>query len=93
MGISTIQSYCGAQIFEAVGLGEELIEKYFTATPSRIGGIDMKTLAEETLRRHDAAYPAMAHADHLLDEGGFYHWRQDGEFHQINPEVIRKAFP
>ena len=88
MGISSFQSYCGAQIFEAVGLGEELIEKYFTATPSRIGGIDMKTLAEEALRRHDAAYPAIPHADHLLDEGGFYHWRKDGEFHQINPEVI-----
>ncbi|MBF0122539.1 MAG: glutamate synthase large subunit, partial [Candidatus Omnitrophica bacterium] len=88
MGISTIQSYCGAQIFEAVGLGEELVEKYFTATPSRIGGIDIKTLTEEVFRRHDAAYPAIPHPDHLLDEGGFYHWRKDGEFHQINPEVI-----
>ncbi|MBF0594433.1 MAG: glutamate synthase large subunit [Candidatus Omnitrophica bacterium] len=88
MGISTIQSYCGAQIFEAVGLGEDLIEKYFTATPSRIGGIEIETVAEETLRRHAQAYPAFATDDHLLDEGGWYHWRQDGEFHQINPEVI-----
>jgi glutamate synthase (NADPH) large chain len=91
MGISTIQSYCGAQIFEAVGLGEELVEKYFTATSSRIGGIDIKTLAEETLRRHDLAYPAIPSAlsaDQILDEGGFYHWRKDGEFHQLHPEVI-----
>ncbi len=91
MGISTIQSYCGAQIFEAVGLGEELIEKYFTATPSRIGGIDLKTLAEETMRRHDLAYPEVPSAlsaDNILDEGGYYQWRKDGEYHQINPEVI-----
>jgi len=91
MGISTIQSYCGAQIFEAVGLGGELVEKYFTATPSRIGGIDIKTLAEETLRRHEIAYPLIPSAlsaDNILDEGGFYHWRKDGEFHQLNPEVI-----
>ncbi|MBF0569252.1 MAG: glutamate synthase large subunit [Candidatus Omnitrophica bacterium] len=88
MGISTIQSYCGAQIFEAVGLGAELVEKYFTATPSRIGGIDLKTLAEEAIRRFDLAYPKVPHADMLLDEGGYYYWRKDGEFHQINPEVI-----
>ena len=88
MGISTIQSYCGAQIFEAVGLGEELVAKYFTATPSRIGGIDLKTVAEETLRRHALAYPAIPHANGLLDEGGWYYWRKDGEFHQINPEVV-----
>ncbi|MBF0618794.1 MAG: glutamate synthase large subunit, partial [Candidatus Omnitrophica bacterium] len=88
MGISTVQSYCGAQIFEAVGLGEALIEKYFTATPSRIGGIDLKTLAEETLRRHAEAYPETPLDHELLDEGGWYHWRKDGEFHQINPEVI-----
>ncbi|MBF0386961.1 MAG: glutamate synthase large subunit [Candidatus Omnitrophica bacterium] len=88
MGISTIQSYCGAQIFEAVGLGKELIERYFTATPSRIGGIEIGTVAEETLRRHTAAYPEFGPVDELLDEGGWYHWRKDGEFHQINPEVI-----
>ena len=88
MGISTIQSYCGAQIFEAIGLGEELVNKYFTATPSRIGGIDIKTVAEETLRRYGAAYPEVAHTQDLLDEGGWYHWRKDGEYHQINPEII-----
>jgi glutamate synthase domain-containing protein 2/glutamate synthase domain-containing protein 1/glutamate synthase domain-containing protein 3 len=87
MGISTIQSYCGAQIFEAVGLGEELVTKYFTATPSRIGGIDINIVAEEALRRHAAVYP-LSGREVLLDEGGYYHWRNDGEFHQINPEVI-----
>ncbi len=89
MGISTIQSYCGAQIFEAVGLGEEVIAKFFTATPSRIGGVDLKTLAEEVLRRHAEAFPVVAASDvPLLEEGGWYHWRKDGEFHQINPDVI-----
>jgi glutamate synthase domain-containing protein 2/glutamate synthase domain-containing protein 1/glutamate synthase domain-containing protein 3 len=92
MGISTIQSYCGAQIFEAVGLGEALVERYFTATPSRIGGIDIRTVAEETLRRHAQGYPEACAgcdgSDELLDEGGWYHWRKGGEFHQINPEVI-----
>jgi glutamate synthase (NADPH/NADH) large chain len=89
MGISTIQSYCGAQIFEAVGLGEALIEKYFTATPSRIGGIDLKTVAEETLRRHAQGYPGTITAPvRMLEEGGWYYWRQDGEYHQINPEII-----
>ncbi len=88
MGISTVQSYCGAQIFEAVGVGETLIAKYFTATPSRIGGIDVRTVAEESLRRHAQAYPQIPHVNELLDEGGWYHWRKDGEFHQINPEII-----
>ena len=88
MGISTIQSYCGAQIFEAVGLGEALVDKYFTATPSRIGGIDLSLLAEETLRRFDRAWSFAGVADSLLDEGGWYHWRKDGEFHQINPDII-----
>ncbi len=88
MGISTIQSYCGAQIFEAVGLGTPLIEKYFTATPSRIGGIGIETLAEEMLRRHEYGYPEFPTDDHLLDEGGDYHWRKEGEYHQLNPQTI-----
>ncbi len=88
MGISTIQSYCGAQIFEAVGLGEELIEKYFTATPSRIGGIDLQTLAEEVLRRHRVAYPRYETNGKMLEEGGDYYWRQEGEHHQFNPQTI-----
>lgn len=88
MGISTIQSYCGAQIFEAVGLGQEFIDQYFTATPSRIGGIGLETVAEEMVRRHDAAYPKQPIADNMLDEGGDYRWRQSGEHHQLNPKII-----
>ncbi|MDO8580484.1 MAG: glutamate synthase central domain-containing protein, partial [Candidatus Omnitrophota bacterium] len=88
MGISTIQSYCGAQIFEAVGLGHEIIDKYFTATPSRIGGIGIETVSEEMMRRHQTAYPDYNVYDHMLDPGGDYHWRQDGEHHQYNPQTI-----
>ena len=88
MGISTIQSYCGAQIFEAVGLGDELVKKYFTATPSRIGGIGIETVAEEALRRHKIAYPTGNVYDTMLDEGGDYHWRKEGEHHQLNPGTV-----
>jgi glutamate synthase domain-containing protein 2/glutamate synthase domain-containing protein 1/glutamate synthase domain-containing protein 3 len=86
MGISTIQSYCGAQIFEAVGLEPELIDRYFTGTASRIGGIGLEVLARETLDRHATAFPGR-HED-LLPVGGLYAWRRDGEFHQWNPETI-----
>lgn len=89
MGISTIQSYCGAQIFEAVGLGDALIEKYFTATPSRIGGIKLETVAEETLKRHENGYPVFATQDNReLEEGGEYNWRKEAEYHQLNPTTI-----
>ncbi|MBK5232974.1 MAG: glutamate synthase large subunit [Thermoleophilia bacterium] len=86
MGISTIQSYCGAQIFEAVGLEKALIDQHFTGTASRIGGIGLEVIAAETLDRHNAAYPS-SHED-LLPVGGIYAWRRDGEFHQWNPETI-----
>ncbi|MBZ0166171.1 MAG: glutamate synthase large subunit, partial [Candidatus Omnitrophica bacterium] len=88
MGISTIQSYCGAQIFEAIGLGSEIIDKYFTATPSRIGGIGINEVAEEMLRRHEQAFPTANTYDKMLDQGGSYHWRRDGEHHQLNPNTI-----
>ncbi len=88
MGISTIQSYCGAQIFEAIGLGSALIKKYFTATPSRIGGIGIEEVAEETLRRHQIAFPDSNVYDKMLDQGGNYYWRRDGEHHQLNPQTI-----
>jgi len=88
MGISTIQSYCGAQIFEAVGLGQELIDKYFTATPSRIGGINIDTVAQEALMRHEKGYPRWATETTMLDEGGEYYWRKEAEFHQLNPTTI-----
>jgi len=86
MGISTIQSYCGAQIFEAVGLEKALIDRHFTGTASRIGGIGIDVLASETLDRHASAYPA----DHeqLLPVGGVYAWRREGEHHMWNPETI-----
>ncbi|HTN24943.1 MAG TPA: glutamate synthase large subunit [Solirubrobacteraceae bacterium] len=86
MGISTTQSYCGAQIFEAVGLERSLIDRHFTGTASRIGGIGMDVLARETLDRHAQAYPA----DHeqLLPVGGIYAWRREGEHHMWNPETI-----
>ena len=88
MGISTIQSYCGAQIFEAVGLGQELIEKYFTATPSRIGGINIDTVAQEALMRHEKGIPAGLAQDDMLDEGGEYYWRKAAEYHELNPTTI-----
>jgi glutamate synthase domain-containing protein 2/glutamate synthase domain-containing protein 1/glutamate synthase domain-containing protein 3 len=86
MGISTIQSYRGAQIFEAVGLDRELIETHFTGTASRIGGIGQDVLAIEALERHARAYP-VPH-DELLPVGGVYAWRRDGEHHMWNPETI-----
>jgi glutamate synthase domain-containing protein 2/glutamate synthase domain-containing protein 1/glutamate synthase domain-containing protein 3 len=86
MGISTTQSYCGAQIFEAVGLEKDLIDRHFTGTASRIGGIGIEVLARETLDRHAQAYPA-GH-EQLLPVGGIYAWRRDGEHHMWNPETI-----
>ena len=86
MGISTMPSYCGAQIFEAVGLAPELVERHFTGTASRIGGIDIDTLAAETLARHARAYPGTP--GELLPVVGLYAWRRDGEHHQWNPETI-----
>ncbi len=86
MGISTIQSYRGAQIFEAVGLDKNLIDTHFTHTASRIGGIGLDVLAAEALERHARAYPAPA--DELLPVGGVYAWRRDGEHHMWNPETI-----
>jgi glutamate synthase (NADPH/NADH) large chain/glutamate synthase (ferredoxin) len=86
MGISTMPSYCGAQIFEAVGLGPELIERHFTGTASRIGGIGIRELGEESLARHARAYPSTP--DALLPVLGLYAWRRDGEHHHWNPDTI-----
>ncbi len=88
MGISTVQSYCGAQIFEAVGIHEDVIDKYFTSTYSRIGGINLELICKEVRQRHDSAFKPEYQYEQMLDEGGFYQWRQDGEFHQWNPETI-----
>jgi glutamate synthase (NADPH/NADH) large chain len=91
MGISTLQSYRGAQIFEAVGLHQEVIDRYFTHTPSRIGGVKLDLLAEEALARHRFAYPPVHVPENLdLDPGGQYQWRRGGEFHQLNPDTIAK---
>ncbi len=86
MGISALSSYCGAQVFEAVGLSPELIDRHFTGTPSRIGGIGTRELAEGALVRHARAYPGSA--GELLPVVGLYAWRRDGEHHQWNPETI-----
>ncbi|HEY3728354.1 MAG TPA: glutamate synthase large subunit [Solirubrobacteraceae bacterium] len=86
MGISTIQSYCGAQIFEAVGLERELIDKHFTGTASRIGGVGLNVLATEALERHFRAYPRTGRD--LLPVGGVLQWRRDGELHIWNPDTI-----
>ncbi len=86
MGISTLSSYCGAQVFEAVGLSTALVERHFTGTPSRIGGIGLRELAEGALARHARAYPGAG--DELLPVVGLYAWRRDGEHHQWNPETI-----
>ncbi len=90
MGISTLQSYRGAQIFEAVGLEKSFIERYFTWTASRIGGIGITTIAEEIARRHAIAFPARGRPDEELDSGGEYQWRRDGEYHLFNPETVFK---
>jgi glutamate synthase domain-containing protein 2/glutamate synthase domain-containing protein 3 len=86
MGISTIQSYCGAQIFEAVGLDRDLIDNYFTGTASRIGGVGLNVLATEALERHFRAYPRTGRD--LLPVGGILQWRRDGELHIWNPDTI-----
>jgi len=90
MGISTIQSYCGAQIFEAIGLDREVIDKYFTWTPSRISGIGIGVVAREATSRHWAAFGTSGIATHELDPGGKYKWRHDGEHHLFNPQTIHK---
>ena len=89
MGISTVQSYRGAQIFEAVGLNSEVVEKYFTWTPSRIEGIGLNVIAEEALARHRRAFPR-ENFNAELEAGGQYQWRDSGEYHLFNPQTIHK---
>ncbi len=90
MGISTLQSYCGAQIFEAIGLNTRLVDRYFTGTASRVNGIGIDVIAEEVRRRHALAFPERPVGEPDLDWGGEYQWRRDGEHHQINPDMIAK---
>jgi glutamate synthase domain-containing protein 2/glutamate synthase domain-containing protein 1/glutamate synthase domain-containing protein 3 len=90
MGISAIQSYRGAQVFEAVGLRQDVIDEYFSWTSSRVGGIGMDVIAQEVLVRHRAAFPDRRADGHVLPVGGQYQWRSDGEFHLFNPESIHR---
>ncbi|HWA74748.1 MAG TPA: glutamate synthase large subunit [Polyangiaceae bacterium] len=90
MGISTLQSYHGAQIFEAIGLSPEVVDRYFTGTSSRISGVDLEVIAEECRLRHDRAYPKLAKAAPMLDLGGQYHFRAQGERHLWNPTTVAK---
>jgi glutamate synthase (ferredoxin) len=87
MGISTVQSYHGAQIFEALGISETVIEEYFTGTTSRIGGLTLKEIEAEAKERHGTAFDPIT-KDEPLDPGGDYKWRKEGEYHLYNPENI-----
>nr|WP_246316092.1 glutamate synthase-related protein [Tepidicella baoligensis] len=90
MGVSTYMSYCGAQLFEAIGLNSQLVDKYFTGTPSRVEGIGVFEIAEEAIRMHKAAFgddPVLAN---MLDAGGEYAWRVRGEEHMWTPDAIAK---
>jgi glutamate synthase domain-containing protein 2/glutamate synthase domain-containing protein 1/glutamate synthase domain-containing protein 3 len=88
MGISTLRSYRGAQIFEALGLDNDFVLKYFTGTVSRIGGVGLESIINETIERHKQAYPQRNTETLNLDSGGIYQWKKDGEFHLWNPESI-----
>ncbi len=90
MGISTVQSYRGAQIFEAIGLDKSFIDRYFTYTASRIGGIGLDVIEQEVSLRHHDAYPTRVVKRPELRWGGEYQWRRDGEYHLFNPETVYK---
>jgi len=90
MGISTVSSYCGAQVFEAVGLNPRLVERYFAGTPGIVGGVGLAGIHAEVAARHARAYPANSaeRAHRRLDVGGEYQWRREGEVHLFNPETV-----
>jgi glutamate synthase domain-containing protein 2/glutamate synthase domain-containing protein 3 len=88
MGVSTIRSYKSAQIFEAVGLAEDFVQKYFRGTPSRIGGVGIDAIAREVLARHSAAYSRTAEQRQALDSGGAIHYRAFSEGHRLSPQAI-----
>ena len=90
MGISTIASYTGAQVFEAIGLSQDVVDEYFVGTTSRLGGVSMDVIAEETIKRHHIAYPPGGEVPGTkrLPIGGEYQWRRDGEPHLFNPETV-----
>lgn len=92
MGISTVASYTGAQVFEAVGLARDLVERHFTGTASRIDGVGLEGIAGDVLARHSTAWPdrpsELAHRD--LPVGGEYRWRREGEYHLFNPVTVQR---
>jgi glutamate synthase (NADPH) large chain len=90
MGISTVASYTGAQVFEALGLSQQVVDDYFTGTSSRLGGVGLDVLAAEVAARHRTAYPAnpTERAHRRLEVGGEYQWRREGELHLFNPETV-----
>jgi len=88
MGISTIRSYRGAQIFEAVGLDKTVIDNYFTGTPSRVEGIGLESIAKESLMRHRRAFTESGLSSQIMDLGGNYHWRRGEEKHMLNPNAV-----
>ncbi len=90
MGVSTVASYTGAQIFEAVGISQTVVERYFTGTTSKLGGIELDTIAEEVALRHATAYPrgGILPAHRELAVGGEYQWRREGEPHLFDPETV-----
>ena len=92
MGVSTVASYRGAQIFEAIGISNEVIDKYFTGTTSRLGGVGLDVFAQEVSKRHDVAYPftGISPAHRQLAIGGEYQWRREGEPHLFDPETVFK---
>jgi glutamate synthase domain-containing protein 2/glutamate synthase domain-containing protein 1/glutamate synthase domain-containing protein 3 len=90
MGISTLQSYRGAQVFEAIGLNKQLVDKYFTGTVSRIEGVGLNVIAEEAIRKHHYAFAPQTEFDTELDVAGNYQWRARGEYHLYNPQTIAK---
>ncbi len=90
MGISTLQSYRGAQVFEAIGLNKELVERYFTGTPSRIEGVGLDVLAKEAIMKHELAFHPITDSDTELPVGGNYQYRVRGEYHLLNPLTVSK---
>ncbi len=90
MGISTLQSYRGAQIFECIGLNKAVVDKYFTGTASRVEGVGLDVLAREAKTKHDFAFRKLGDADRELLTGGYYHYRANGEYHLFNPVTISK---
>jgi glutamate synthase (ferredoxin) len=90
MGISTVQSYRGAQIFEAIGLNQSFVDEHFTWTPTQVQGAGIEEITEEIRQRHEHAFPKRPVKNGQLDSGGQYQWRRDGEAHLFNPDTIHK---